>query len=146
MTARFWHHGAVVVLGYVLLSPAEASAKGLVFVTWGDTISHVGDVPLADRQDLGANRVGYKYRYFGVFWVNLWIWGGEYCVYEGKRYRAIPRAEAARLLGKTDAELGIPFLYRFPLGCLILVYSFAVLEVTTRPDTFILLSCETKPR
>jgi hypothetical protein len=89
-------------------------------VTWGETISHVGDVPPQDRQGLGASKVGYKYSYWGVFWVDLWTWGGEYCVYEGDRYLPIPPAEAARLTGKPVNELGTPFLYRFPPGWFIL--------------------------
>ena len=45
--------------------------------------------------------------------------GGEYCVYEDQRYRVITLAEAAQLLGKSESQLGKPFLYRIPLGWLI---------------------------
>ena len=64
--------------------------------------------------------MGYKYGYFGVFWIDLWTWGGEYCVYEGNRYRPIQPAEAALLVGKQQRELSTPPGYRFPLGWLIL--------------------------
>jgi len=107
------------VIAYALLSPSPASAKGFVLVTWGDTISHLGDVSVPNRAGLAANKVGFKSSYFGVFWVDLWTWGGEFCVYEGNRYGPISRAEAARLVGKPENEVGKPFLYRFPLGWLI---------------------------
>jgi hypothetical protein len=89
-------------------------------ITRGDTITHIGDVSPQNRQALEAGKVGYKYSYWGVFWVDLWTWGGDYCVYEGERYRPIQRGEAARLLGKPESELGTPFLYKVPLGWLIL--------------------------
>jgi hypothetical protein len=105
-------------MGYALLSPSEARA-GAVLVTWGDTISHIGDVAPQDRQNLGARKVGYKYSHWGVFWIDLWTHGGTYCVYEGDRYNPITPAEAARLLGKSEIELSAPFLYKVPLGWMI---------------------------
>ncbi|MFO0969651.1 MAG: hypothetical protein U0793_29180 [Gemmataceae bacterium] len=126
MTTHFWRYGAVALLGYAFLSPSEASA-GVVLVTWGDTISHIGDVPPQNRQNPGAskgqnlvaNRVGFKYGYWGMFWIDMWTHGGTYCVYEGDRYHPITEAEAARLLGKSVDELSTPFLYKVPLGWMI---------------------------
>jgi hypothetical protein len=85
-------------------------------MTSGETISHIGDVSARDRQNVEAHKVGFKYEYWGIFWINLWTWNGEYCIYEGDRFSPIQRSEAARLLGKTENELGAPFLYHFPLG------------------------------
>jgi hypothetical protein len=110
---------AGILVAYALLSPSTASAKGFVLVTWGETISHVGDVSSPNKQNPGPNKIGYKSSYFGVFWIDLWTWGGTYCVYEGKRYGPIQPAEAARLLSKQESELSTPFLYRVPLGWLI---------------------------
>ena len=72
-----------------------------------------------DRQQplqLLNGQVGYKYGYWGVFWIDLWTHDGTYCLYEGDRYKPIEPAEAARLLGKSEGELSKPFLYRVPLG------------------------------
>jgi hypothetical protein len=120
MRARRWRPFVGCLAAFVLLSPAQASAKGIILITWGETISHVGNTsPQADPTH-GSRQVGFKYGYFGVFWIDLWTHGGTYCVYEGKRYNPISSAEAARLLGKTESELSTPFLYRIPLGWLII--------------------------
>lgn len=107
----------VWVGAFALLSPSEA--KGCVVTTWGDTISHVGEASPQAKHKHASNRVGYKYSYFGVFWIDLWTHGGTYCVYEGKSYNEIAPGEAALLLGKNDAEMSTPFLYRVPLGWII---------------------------
>jgi hypothetical protein len=111
--------GAVCALA--LLSPSAASAK-IVLITTGETITHVGDITPTPQMKPGtANiKVGYKYNYYGLFWIDMWTSGGAYCVYEGKQYNPISEAEAAQLLGKSESELSAPFLYRVPLGWLIL--------------------------
>jgi hypothetical protein len=103
-------------VAFALLSPAAASA---CVVTWGETITHVADVAPQHRQNLGPNKVGYKWGYWGLLWVDLWTHGGTYCVYEGKRYNPIQPAEAARLLGTNEPEMRAPFGSRVPLGWLI---------------------------
>jgi hypothetical protein len=119
MMTHAWRYGAPALIAYALLSPSEASA-GVVLITWGDTVSHLGNVSPQIQETLPARKVGFKSSSWGLFWIDLWTWGGEYCVYDGQRYWRIPRAEAARLLGKPESELGMPLLYRVPLGWLIL--------------------------
>ncbi len=106
-----------LALAFPLLSPSRADARGgLLLITHGDRIGHVGDGP---TQELKGSKVGYKYSYFGVFWVDLWTWGGSYCVYERTGFRPIQPPLAASLLGIKEDELSPPLLYRFPLGLLI---------------------------
>jgi len=119
MTGWILRSGASVI-ACVLFSPGEASAKGIIVITWGETISHLGDVSSQKQRDHGVSKVGYKYKYFGVFWVNLWTSDGAYCVYEGDRYSAVEPKEAAYLLGRSDGDVSPPLLYTFPLGWLIL--------------------------
>jgi hypothetical protein len=119
MMAYFWRSFAGGVVALALLSPAVASAKGFVLVTWGETITRIGTASAQAKQAHVSSNVGYKYRYFGVFWVDLWTHGGTYCVYDGKLYEPISSAEAARLLGKSESELGAPFFYHVPLGWMI---------------------------
>jgi hypothetical protein len=128
MATRCSSYAAATVLACAILSPSQARA-GAVLVTWGDTISHLGDVTPEHRQVAGAAKVGYKSSYWGVFWIDLWTWGGTYCIYEERRYRPINRAEAARLTGKPESALGAPFLYHVPLGWLILGPLFALAMV-----------------
>jgi hypothetical protein len=107
----------------VLLLPAAVQAQqqaAPILITYGDTITHIGNVTAPNAAHAGAAKVGFKSSYFGVFWIDLWTWGGEFCVYEGDRPHPITPAEAARLLGKSESDLSKPFLYRFPLGLLIL--------------------------
>jgi hypothetical protein len=117
MTARCWRYGAATLLAYVLFSPSDANA-GAVLITHGDTISHVGEAGAENGRTL---KVGYKWSYWGIFWLDLWTWGGTYCVYEDKRYQPIEPAHAAVLMGKKESDLGRPFLYSVPLGWLIVV-------------------------
>jgi hypothetical protein len=114
-----------LVLFLLFFAPTRASA-GVILITHGDTIKHLGDIAdpqaRADiRKETGKDlAVGFKYSYFGVFWIDLWTWGGEYCVYEGNNYKEVPPTVAAALMGKSESDLGKPFLYRFPLGLLII--------------------------
>src|SRR5437667_25085 len=97
MVSSCFRSFAGVVVASALLSPNEARAY---LFTWGESISHIGDSSVKTPQNPGVTKVGYKFSYFGVFWLDLWTSGGTYCVYEGNHYNAIQPAEAAHLLGK----------------------------------------------
>jgi hypothetical protein len=117
----YWSRAVIgALLAWALFSPSKASARGLILVTYGDSIKHLGNAAPQGQPMAGVHQVGYKFGYFGVFWIDLWTYGGTYCVYQGKKYNPISRGEAARLLGKNESELGAPFLYTVPLGWLIL--------------------------
>jgi hypothetical protein len=116
-----------LVLGFFWMWPSGASA---CFYTEGKTIGHVGKVLPQFREPGGPTAVGFKYSYVAaVGLLDFWTWDGEFCGYEGG-FQRIDRAEAARLLGIPQAELGKPFLYRFPLGLIIfvplIIYGIAV--------------------
>jgi hypothetical protein len=121
--------GGAALAGLALcLSPSSARARGVIVITHGDTVSHLGDVAPEHRgQGLPATAVGFKYSSFGVFWLDLWTWGGQYCLYQGHTYWELSPAQAAQLLNKSEADLGKPFLYRFPPGLLILILGVAYL-------------------
>jgi hypothetical protein len=91
-------------------------------ITHGDTISHIGETRRVFKgEQLPATSVGFKYSSFGVFYVDLWTWGGTYCLYDGRRSWPKTPEEVAGYLDKKESELSQPFLYTFPLGLLILV-------------------------
>lgn len=121
MTCRQLRCGALFVAAAVF-APGRSEAG--VLITQGSTINHVGDVPAELKQalpaDFGGAAVGFHYSYFGVFWLDLWTWDGTFCLYAGKKYMALTPAEAAARLDKPESELSTPFLYRFPLGLMIL--------------------------
>src|SRR5947209_20527947 len=104
MRFPFVFRGAPLLLALVLLPARPAAAApelearhsgplvGFVLVTQGDTISHLGDCPPQEipgkpwERPRRCSRVGYKYCYWGAFWLDLWTWGGEYCLYDGKMW------------------------------------------------------------
>jgi hypothetical protein len=130
----------------------SAALAVFVLVTHGDTISHLGDFPPVEVMQkpwlppLRFSKVGFKYSYWGVFGVDLWTWGGEYCEYEGKTFVPLSPAEAAQRLGVQESDLGTPFNYKFPIGLLILIglivigvlmWIFAPRETAESPVAFL---------
>lgn len=118
-TARRLAWAPLLALVFTLLAPARAEAKGILLFTHGDTVSKLADVPAAQQEAVRAATranpaIGYHYSYVGAFWVDLWTWGGEYCLFEGNRVWTLQPEQAAQLLGVPVADLPKPLLYRFP--------------------------------
>lgn len=91
--------------------PAPRTCEaGVVVITHGDTIWKVSE------KTVEGYSIGYKFSYFGVFWVDLWTSGGTFCLFKGDRYSEITEAKAAEYAGENVA---VPFLYRYPLGWLL---------------------------
>jgi hypothetical protein len=106
-------------------SPATARAGVPVLITHGETIAHLEDLPDEIKQEIRKElkcepAVGYAYSYFGIFWCDLWTWNGRYVLFHDKQYWELKPENLRLMLGKSEEELGKPFLYRFPLGLLIL--------------------------
>ncbi len=145
MSAAFWRTGVAAVLAYFFLAPSEAGAK-IMLITTGDTVTPLGKVQFPPKSEThltgkqkGKNtkgtvqpaelegelgmaglEVGYHWSYGGLFWIDFWTWGGEYCVMVGEKQAVIITPEqAAKLLGR-DSPPSRPLLYKFPLGLLIL--------------------------
>jgi hypothetical protein len=120
MTRQF----TVTTLLLVVFSTACAASASAT-PAWGNGESIVRLLTLppkpaaADLYGLTGKHlaVGYKYSYFGVMGVELWTWGGTYCLFEGNKYFTIPEAEANRL---SEARVGVPFFYRHPVGLLVI--------------------------
>lgn len=100
----------------------EAQAKkGLLLITHGDTITEIGDVKEPPvHQGITYSKIGFHYDYFGVFWLDLWNWGGEYVIYDGLKEDAhgsvISKEEAAAFMGVEESKFGSPLNYKFPYG------------------------------
>jgi hypothetical protein len=109
---------ALVAAGFVFTADT-ASAKGIMIITHGDTVSDLGAPtgPAAKVLDLmygPGTRVGYKYSYGGLFWIDVWTWDGGYCLHRDNSAETITKEQAAEFLGTTPDKLGKPFFYRFP--------------------------------
>lgn len=114
---------------YLMLTPSEAQA-GLI--TYGETISEVGELTPEKIKELRLNnkfKVGYKYSYFGLFFLDLWTGDGEFCLYKDAildeaPYEPIDKQRAAELMGIAEDQIQLPFLYRYPL--LLLIIGFLI--------------------
>lgn len=113
------------------LSPERVSKSGIpIIYGHGDTITELGTVPPKAEESLpGIPKnvsIGYKYSRFHIYYADLWTWNGSHVLYSGNKYWNLDDSAWTRLLGATpEKKFGRPFLYRFPLG-LILVSSVAV--------------------
>jgi hypothetical protein len=121
------------LVALVCLAPARAHAGGFFLVTYGDSFKYLGEVPAAQKETIQQTtgkdpQIGYKYSYAGLFWIDIWTWGGEYCLYKDKTYWSLDRYQAAALLGVEEAALLKPWTYRYPPGLLII--GLVVLLVT----------------
>ncbi|MBW3543036.1 MAG: hypothetical protein KY476_22480 [Planctomycetes bacterium] len=111
----------ILAAGLYLLTPSTAEARrGIVFIQTGNTVKDVGALPpdmeAALEQNAGITdpRVGYLHDRFGVFWLDVWTWNGQWCIYAGDAADVITADQAAQLLGTSADKLSVPFWYRFP--------------------------------
>ena len=111
----------------MLFRPAVAEAKGFVLITYGDDISKVADIPADQlegvKQDTGASNpaIGYKYSMFGIFFLNIWTWSGEYVLYEDDNYWDLGTEGAAQILGTAPDQLKKPLGYTIPPGLVLIL-------------------------
>jgi hypothetical protein len=115
-----------LALATAALSAQEAQARGIMIITYGEAVMHYADLDIEVRQALKDEtgqelQVGYLYNNFGVFWLDLWTWGGEYCLYEGDNVLRLTPEQLAEVMKTTPDQLGKPLLYTFPLGLLVLL-------------------------
>ncbi|MGE3818723.1 MAG: hypothetical protein AB7I30_04760 [Isosphaeraceae bacterium] len=115
-------------LGLICLAaPRAAEARGripiIIYWSQGETIEHLKDLEPSIRQELAQVighevAVGYHYKCFNVYGLNLWTWDGKHVLFQGDHYWIPPNEEAWNDLvgvGGVDA-LGKPIWYRFPAG------------------------------
>ena len=111
--------GLAFAVGLLTPDDAHARRRGFVLITHGETIQHVEEVPddkyAVAEQMTGANvRVGYRYSSFGLFFLDIWTWDGEFVLYQGSDYWELDEETCDELLGKSLADLEQPWVYRYP--------------------------------
>ncbi len=117
----------ILLLSVLFFGVHEAQArKGFFLITHGDAVSELGKVKLsgelASIPELHSAKIGFHYDHFGIFWLDLWNWGGEYVIYNDmKEGSPITKAQAAVFLGVPESEIGTPLNYKCPYGLDILV-------------------------
>jgi hypothetical protein len=121
----------VLVGGAFLVAPSEAHARrGIVpfVVNTGAAVKNLGE-PTAEAKELIRGMtgkdlsVGYLYSRFGLLWLNIWTWDGQYALYEESggsiNYEALTREQAAELMGVDPEKIGPPLGYTVPPGLLV---------------------------
>ncbi len=123
----------VVCLSLFLLWGGAESAqakRGFKLFTIGDTIEEIGvpkdqgksanEAAAAGEKTLsdGQVKVGFFYKYAGLFWLDFWNWSGEYCMYQGNSFKPITKEEAEQILGKSVSS---PLNYKLPYGLTLLL-------------------------
>ena len=134
----------LVALLVVFFTQAEAHAKkGLVLITSGDSITHVADldpeVAKAIESDVGPGvAVGYKYEQFGLFFLEIWSWDGEFVLYRDDEFWTGEPQMIAEAAGVSSLdELSKPFTYTVPPGLIVigvLVIGFIVFSLVSGDD------------
>ncbi len=73
-------------------------------------------------------KIGYKYSYFSLFFMNMWTWKGSFVLYRKRRYISLT-PKRAKIYKIKLSSLSKPFGYRYPLGLLVLIGGGAFLLV-----------------
>jgi hypothetical protein len=118
----------------------EAQAKRIPkLYTFGPATSEMGTISKevldglppeqrAELEKLGADRVGFFYQHFGLFWLDIWSWSGKYTVYNHvkEQHYEISDADAAALLGIDEKKLSKPLSYHIPWGTVLILGLLAI--------------------
>lgn len=120
-----------MLLAIAFLVPGSAESRGLVVITHGEDITEIGEVvdehKEAIKAELGGDaKIGFIHEAFGVFWLNIWTWDGQNCIYLNDQYWEVEPEQAATLLGQPDSTLRNPVFYTFPPGLLVLIAIVAI--------------------
>ncbi|BBM84362.1 hypothetical protein [Candidatus Uabimicrobium amorphum] len=116
----------VVVL--LLFSP-QLEAK--LLITYGDDIVKVAELPaeMKKQASVADMCIGYKYGQFGVFYLQIWTWSGEFCLYSESQntYWTLDEKQIKTLNESVPGGLKAPFSYTVPPGLIVIIIVIAIL-------------------
>lgn len=135
MTSMGRSLSVILLLGVLFgLASAPAHARSGLVILHGEDVFDVGMLPGEHRgyarETVGERaRIGYRYKYCGFLWVNLWTWGGEWCVYSGDKFESISDERAAGLLKSPQGLLRPPLRYLLPGGPVLACFMAMILAM-----------------
>ncbi|MBK7827715.1 hypothetical protein [Nannocystis sp.] len=117
---------ALALAGVALMSTPAQAGKGIVLITSGDSVAHYADLTgemkkMADEATGHDVQLGYKYSQFGLFWLELWTWDGEYVLFHDDTVWELTPDQAAEMLAVKVEDLGTPWRFKLPFGLMILI-------------------------
>ena len=73
----------VVLILLALTSEVQARRRIPLFITFGEKVSEIADIPDDSpvKKDFPDAKIGYRCQHAGLFWVAIWTWDGEFCIY-----------------------------------------------------------------
>lgn len=123
----------------LLLLLSGCGRGGFIAVGAGETLDHLASFDVQTRERLQAEigftepAVGLKYEYFSLFFLKVWTWEGDVVIYEEGEdtYIDVTPDELREYTGRSSDDFSRPFLYRFPLGQLVLFSGLLAFVFTT---------------
>lgn len=116
----------VVVL--LLFSP---QLEATILITSGEDFAKVADAPAELKQQMGIPDlcIAYKYEQFGVFWLQIWTYSGEFCLYSESqnKYGSLSKEEIKTLQETIPGGLKVPSSYSYPPGLFVIIAIIVVL-------------------
>ncbi|HSC89025.1 MAG TPA: hypothetical protein VLC09_17205, partial [Polyangiaceae bacterium] len=117
----FWKLAGPLLALFCLLAPARAEARGVMLITHGETAKDLGEIAPAMKQEIedgteSGAQMGYCYKYFGLFYLDLWTWAGRPCVHKGDTIWDLPEEVQASYAKIAPDQLKKPFFYSYPEG------------------------------
>jgi uncharacterized tellurite resistance protein B-like protein len=108
----------LVVLVLLTVTPEAHARRGILLITTGEKVIEIADLPddsMVKKKAPDA-KIGYRCEHFGVYWMALWTWGGEFCVYSDEQRTLVvgTPAELAEATGIPESEITKPLSYTLP--------------------------------
>ncbi len=121
----------VVVLILLTLTPeAQARRRLPILITTGEKVLEITDIPEDSpvKEMLSDAKIGYRCQHVGLFWMALWTWDGEFCIYsdEKRTLNVATPSVISTLTGVPEGEIKKPLFYTFPPLLVILAAFLAI--------------------
>ncbi len=109
---------SLVMLILLTVTSKAQARRGALLITTGEKVIEIADIPDDSpvKKQLSDAKIGYRCEHIGVYWMALWTWDGEYCIYsDGQKTLIVGKpAEIAEATGVPENAIAKPLSYTFP--------------------------------